>query len=153
MTSPLLNTPLALIVLSILITMHTSVSAGTNSPAIITGVDSGSITEDVKVDSNHRLRANATLNISDNVIQVFPWVAPVKREDNQPISLSEIAYHILYYGNSQGYYPNKIAINDGTATGLTITGLAMQATYYFSVTTLVTEGRKSQYSSEVVITG
>jgi hypothetical protein len=132
--------------------MNTSVNAGTNSPAIIAGVASVSITEDVNVDSNHRLRANGTLNITDNVIQVLSCVAPVGREHNHPISLPEIAYHIIYYVTSQDHYSIKIAINDGVASGLTVTSLTMQDTCYFSVTTLVSEGRESQFSSEVVIT-
>ncbi len=79
------------------------------------------------------------------------WVAPAEREDNSGISLSEIAGYKIYYGTSQGQYPNKININDGTAVGHTFTDFPA-GNYYFVVTTLDTNGRESRYSTEVVIT-
>ena len=87
--------------------------------------------------------ASANINLS--------WVAPAEREDNSGISLSEIAGYKVYYGTSQGQYPNKITINDGTAVGHTFTDFPA-GNYYFVVTTLDTNGRESRYSTEVVIT-
>ena len=78
------------------------------------------------------------------------WVAPAEREDNSAISLSEIAGYKISYGMSQGQYPNNVIINDGTAVGYTFTDFPA-GTYYFVVTTLDTEGRESQYSTEVKI--
>ena len=78
------------------------------------------------------------------------WAAPAEREDNSSISLTEIAGYQVFYGQAQGQYPNNITINDGTAVGYTFTDFPA-GTYYFVVTTLDTEGRESQYSSEVVI--
>ena len=79
------------------------------------------------------------------------WAAPVEREDNAPISLSEIAGFKVYFGTVQGQYTNNIVINDGSAVGHTLTSLPVGDTYYFVLTTLDTEGRESQFSPEVVI--
>ncbi|MES0328619.1 MAG: fibronectin type III domain-containing protein, partial [Gammaproteobacteria bacterium] len=76
------------------------------------------------------------------------WVAPSEREDNTPISLSEIAGYRIYYGTTQGQYTNSVDINDGIAEGYTFTALPA-ATYFFVVTTYDSEGRESQYSAEV----
>ena len=78
------------------------------------------------------------------------WVAPAEREDNSALSLSAIAGYKIYYGTTQGQYSDSVPINDGTATGYTFTGLPA-GTYYFVVTTIDTDRRESQYSSEVVI--
>jgi VCBS repeat-containing protein len=78
------------------------------------------------------------------------WVAPSEREDNTSISLSDIAGYKIYYGTTQGLYPSSVSINDSTAEGHTFTNFASN-TYYFVVTTLDTEGRESQYSSEVKV--
>lgn len=43
------------------------------------------------------------------------WVAPSEREDGTPLSLSEIAGYMIYYGASKGEYPSQIDINDNTA--------------------------------------
>ena len=78
------------------------------------------------------------------------WVAPAEREDNSALSLSAIAGYKVYYGTTQGQYSDSVAINDGTAAGYSFTGLPA-GTHYFVVTTIDTEGRESQYSSEVTI--
>ena len=197
-----------------------------NQTAIITGVDTGTVTEDVDPDGDDLLEISGKLNITDsdageaaftartvtgnngsltinttgnwnyaannnqaaiqnlvsgatlidrlNVNSVdgtahtvaitilgtdesntpaditLSWVAPAEREDNSALSLSAIAGYKVYYGTTQGQYSNSVAINDGTAVAYTFTGLPA-GTYYFVVTTLDTEGRESQYSTEVVI--
>ncbi len=78
------------------------------------------------------------------------WVAPSEREDNQPISLSEINGYKVYYGTTPGQYPNKVTINDGTAVGHTFTNFP-KGTHYFVVTTLDTAGRESQYSTVTTV--
>ncbi len=198
-----------------------------NTPAVITGMDNGSVTEDVDPDNNGLLEVSGKLNITDSdagesafianittssygrfeltsdgnwkynadnnqsVIQnltstisltdrllissidgtthdvmitiygsdetgntqsdiIITWVAPIERENNNPISLTEIAGYKIYYGTSLGQYMNDVTINDATAVSHTFIGLAA-STYYFAVTTLDTEGRESLYSNEVVI--
>ncbi len=78
------------------------------------------------------------------------WIAPSAREDDNPISLSEIAGYKIYYGTTQGNYNNSVNVNDSAAEGYTLNGLS-SGTYYFAVTTKDTEGRESQFSSVVQI--
>lgn len=76
------------------------------------------------------------------------WVAPSERENNEPISLSEIAGYNIYYGTMQDQYNNSVIVNDGTAEDYTFTDLSA-GTYYFVVTVYDTSGRESQYSTEI----
>jgi len=108
------------------------------------------VVPDVGSDTSTGTNASDETSASTNI--KLSWVAPAEREDNSPISLSEIAGFKVYYGTTQGLYPNSVIINDGSAVGHTFTSLPMKGIYYFSVTTLDTEGRESQHSPEVVIT-
>ena len=144
----------------------------TNNPALIANIDSTSLTEsiapggdnlpesrrkstitDIGAGNNRAVPQSqgndATLNSTPAVI-TLSWVAPAEREDNSNLSLSAIAGYKVYYGTTQGQYPNSATINDGTAAGYTFTGLPA-GTYHFVVTTIDTEGRESLYSSEVTI--
>jgi len=197
-----------------------------NQAAVISGVDSGSVTEDIDPDGDNLLEISGKLNITDSdtgeaafitetvngsygsltidavgnwlyaannnqtVIQNMgngatlsdnltissldgtahtitititgadetnttanidlSWVAPVEREDNAPIALSEIAGYKIYYGTTQGQYPNSVTIDDGSATEHTFQNLTT-GTYYFVVTTIDTEGRESGLSAEVIM--
>jgi len=199
-----------------------------NTPAIISGVDKGSVTEDSDPDNDKLLEVSGKLNVTDSdagesafiaefmtssygrinlaadgnwyysadneqaVIQNLSstatltenfivrsidgtthaititiygvdetsntpsdinvtWTAPAEREDNNPLSLSEIAGYKIYYGTTQGQYTSDITINDSTAISYTFTDLTPD-TRYFVLTTLDTDGRESQYSTEVAIT-
>ena len=202
-------------------------STATNSEAVISGTDTGSVTEDIDSNNDGLLGRNGKLNITDNdpdeaafiaetvnssygsitidaegnwfygainnldtiqnlnsnetlidrlivtsidgtthtvVITIIgadetgslqaditlSWVAPVERENNEPISLSEIAGYKIYYGNSQGSYNNSVDVNDSTAESYKFTNFPA-ATYYFVITTYDTKGHESQFSSEVII--
>ncbi|HHJ36626.1 MAG TPA: hypothetical protein ENJ87_12755 [Gammaproteobacteria bacterium] len=76
------------------------------------------------------------------------WTAPVEREDNTPIALSEIAGYRIYYGSTPGLLNKNIQINDGTTTTYLFKNFSA-GTYYFSVTTLDTDGQESQLSIPV----
>jgi hypothetical protein len=78
------------------------------------------------------------------------WAAPAEREDNTPMSLSEIAGYKIYYGITHGQYTNSVDISDGTAENFTFANLPA-GTYYIAVTTYDTDGRESQFSAEVQI--
>ena len=78
------------------------------------------------------------------------WAAPTEREDNEPISLSEIAGYKVYYGTSANDYHKSVDINDGSAVGYTFTDFSA-GTYYFALTTYDTEGRESQQSPAIKI--
>ena len=78
------------------------------------------------------------------------WVPPSEREDNTPISMAEISGYRIYYGTTQGYYPNQIDVN-GAYTNDTEISL-VPGTYYAVVTTVDTDGLESTYSEEVAVT-
>ena len=78
------------------------------------------------------------------------WTAPLEREDNQPISLSEIAGYKVYYGTEENTYPHSIDISNGAASDHTIENLS-SGTYYLTLTTYDTAGRESKPSEEIRI--
>jgi hypothetical protein len=126
------------ILVILLITLHIS-SCGT-AENLTADIDTNAVPG---TDTNNGNNSTiADINLS--------WVAPAEREDNSPISLSEIAGYQILYGQSQGQYSKSIIINDGTAIGYTLTDLPT-GTYYFVVATIDTEGRESQYSPEVTV--
>jgi hypothetical protein len=79
------------------------------------------------------------------------WTAPVARADGSPLSLAEIGGYRVYYGNSEGDYPNRVDVNDGTAVESTLNDLA-SGTYYIVVTTYDVAGRESEFSPVVIKT-
>jgi len=74
------------------------------------------------------------------------WAAPVSREDGNALAIGEIAGYTLYYGTTQGNYPNSVDINDAYTTSATVSGLSV-GTYYFVLTTRDITGLESGYSS------
>ena len=78
------------------------------------------------------------------------WTAPSEREDNHPITLSEIAGYKVYYGTKQRNYSDSVDIKDGTANEHTFKNVS-PGTYYFTLTSYDTAGRESRYSSEIKI--
>jgi len=81
----------------------------------------------------------------------YAWTAANEREvSNKPLAPDEIAGYKLYVGDATGAYSCSITINDGTATSYSLKVLG-NLDYYAVVTTIDTDGRESQYSSEVFI--
>ena len=127
-----------------------------NSLTTIQGLASGqSLTDSIVISSidgtNHIINVNIEGVDEAASALTLSWVAPVEREDNMPISPSEISGYRIYYGTSKGQYPNSIDIDDGSATGYTFTNLT-EGSYFFVVTTYDTDGRESKFSTEVVAT-
>lgn len=108
---------------------------------------SNSIRQDSQNSEDTSSNANENKKLSDITLS---WSAPSAREDNQPISLSEIAGYKLYYGNEHRKYLKKINIKDGSSNGYTVRNL-QSGTYYFALTTYDTAGRESAYSAEIII--
>jgi len=132
------------ILITLFITLQISAcSTGNNPTAATENINSDLSTDPATDTSTNKNSAIADINLS--------WVAPAEREDNAPISLSEIAGFKVYFGTAQGQYSNNIVINDGSAVGHTLTSMPAGDTYYVVITTLDTEGRESQFSPEVVI--
>ena len=78
------------------------------------------------------------------------WTAPLEREDNQPISLSEIAGYKIYYGTVENTFSHSVDITDGAANGHTLENLS-SGIYYLTLTTYDTAGRESKPSGEIKI--
>ena len=79
------------------------------------------------------------------------WVAPVARADGTPFSLADIGGYRVYYGATEGNYPNRIDVTDGAAVGTVLRDLP-PGTNYFVVTTYDTAGRESGYSDVIIKT-
>jgi len=78
------------------------------------------------------------------------WIAPSEREDGTPISMAEIAGYRVYYGTSEGNYPNELDIADSDNMQATLSNLA-SGIYYIVVTTYDMDGRESAFSEIVTI--
>ena len=102
------------------------------------------ITDNVTTENSEK--SDSSINTDVNL----SWTAPSQRENNEPISLSEIAGYKVYYGTEERRYPQSVNISDGSATGYTFRNLSA-GTYHFALTTYDTAGRESQYSAEIII--
>jgi len=76
------------------------------------------------------------------------WTAPVTRADGTPLSLADIGGFYIYYGESEGSYPNRVDLDDGTTQTVTLNDIPV-GTYYMVMTTYDVDGRESSYSSVV----
>jgi len=131
--------------------------AASNSQAVIQNLNSGVTLSDSltisSVDGTTHTVTITIIGVNESVLLsniALSWIAPAAREDNSALSLAAIAGYKIYYGTTQGQYPNSTIINDGSATGHTFNNFS-SATYYFVVTTIDTDGRESQYSQEISI--
>lgn len=102
------------------------------------------ITDDATTESSEKSDSSIHTDVN------LSWTAPSQRENNEPISLSEIAGYKVYYGTEKRHYPKSVNIKDGSATGYTFKNLSA-GTYHFALTTYDTAGRESQYSVDIVI--
>lgn len=113
----------------------------------ITACNTGGST---KTTADESIRGNDFYDPTFGSQATLSWAAPSQREDNQPISLSEIAGYKIYYGTSRRNYSNNILIEDGDVDSYTVQNLE-SGTYYFALTTIDTDGRESQYSAEIEV--
>jgi len=127
-----------------------------NNQAVIQNLNSGqTLTDTININSYDGTPHVITISIagknepSTTADITINWTAPIKREDNTPIVLSEITGFKIYYGTTQGKYNNSVTINDGSETQYLFKDL-LSGTYYFALTTLDTDGRESAYSTEVL---
>lgn len=79
------------------------------------------------------------------------WTAPVTRADGSPLSLAEIGGYRVYYGTTEGDYPNSIDVSDGSAVEVTLNDLPL-GSYYIVVTTYDVAGRESEFSAVLITT-
>ena len=95
--------------------------------------------------------AASTVSVASASSVTIAWTAPVARADGSPLSLAEIGGYRVYYGASQGDYPNRVDVADSTAAEAVINDLPA-GTYYFVVTAYDTAGRESGFSPVVIET-
>jgi len=131
--------------------------AANNNQNVIQNLNAGnSLTDNLIVNSVDGTAHTVSITIAGaNEITIpsdiqISWTAPSEREDNTSLSLSEIVGYKIYYGTSQGQYSSNITVNDGTAVNYTFQNFNTD-TYYFVITTLDSDGRESQYSTEIQV--
>jgi hypothetical protein len=89
--------------------------------------------------------APATINTGSVSLS---WTAPVTRADGAPLSLADIGGFYIYYGESEGSYPNRVELDDGAAQAVTLNDIPVGA-YYMVMTTYDVNGHESGYSPVV----
>lgn len=72
------------------------------------------------------------------------WSPPTTRTDETP--LTDLAGFHIYYGTSQGSYPNSITVANPSLTTYVVDGLPGGTTYYFVATAYDTSGIDSDFS-------
>jgi hypothetical protein len=72
------------------------------------------------------------------------WTAPTQNIDGSP--LTDLAAYKIYYGNSQGLYPNQIDIDNPGITTYVVENLVPD-TYYFVATSINSMGVESEFSN------
>ena len=83
---------------------------------------------------------------------LLTWVAPTAREDDTPLSMSEIAGYRIYYGQTQGDYLHQLEINDAYDNDIVSSELNLAAgNYYVVITAIDMDGRESAFSEEVLL--
>jgi hypothetical protein len=89
---------------------------------------------------------NITVNQVSLGIATLNWIPPTANTDGS--ALTDLAGYKIYYGTSQGDYPNQITINNPGTTTYVVENLAPN-TWYFVTTSFNSSGMESDYSNEV----
>ena len=76
------------------------------------------------------------------------WSTPLYKENGD--LLDDLAGFNVYYGTTAGVYPQKITVNDPTATSVVINNLQVNTTYHFVLTSYNSIGDESKKSNEVL---
>ena len=72
------------------------------------------------------------------------WTAPLQNSDGS--TLTDLSAIRIYFGNTEGYYPNQLLIDNPSITTYVVDNLALR-TYYFVATALNSEGAESLASN------
>lgn len=98
----------------------------------------------------------STILIITGIIPINAQLTP----NNPPVTIDiywnaspseNITNYWIYYGDSTGYYTNKIAVGNVTTTTLTSPLIVRGATYYITATAQDINGLESEFSNELVI--
>lgn len=79
------------------------------------------------------------------------WGQPTIREDNSPLNETDISGFVINYGPSSALPDDEIYLSDPAQTNYTISNL-MAGTYFFTISTIGTDGRKSKPSEQIELT-
>lgn len=109
-----------------------------------------SVSQPSPVDGNAISGSGSISGGSGKALKVS-WNAPLEREDDTDLSLSDIAEYRVYYGNETGNYDNVIIV-DGNSTFEAEDSDVSKGTYYVVVTAIDSDGLESGYSQEIVVT-
>lgn len=101
------------------------------------GTDSSAITFSVTVTTI----GSASVTLS--------WTPPVENEDGT--TLTDLAGYYIYYGDTQGTYPNSIRVDNPSVSTYIVDNLTPN-TYYFVATSFSSMGIESAYSNEAIKT-
>jgi len=88
-----------------------------------------------------------SINVSQIAVNgdvTLTWTPPTENEDGSP--LTDLAAYKIYYGLSEGNYPNEIPISNPGLTAYVIDNLTPN-TYYFVATSINSSGVESAYSN------
>jgi len=134
----------------------------TNSPAWATFDPTTGALSGMPVLGQSAVYDNITISVSDggmedslpafaiNVAQVglgsvtLSWTAPTQNEDGTP--LMDLAAYKIYYGLSEGNYPNQIRIDNPGITMYVVDNLT-PSTYFFVSTSINSTGMESSFSN------
>jgi len=75
------------------------------------------------------------------------WTAPTQNEDGTP--LMDLAAYKIYYGLSEGNYPNRIHIDNPGITTYVVDNLT-PSTYFFVSTAINSSGMESDFSNVAI---
>ena len=93
-----------------------------------------------------RSMSSFTINVGTQVKKsvTLNWTPPTKNTDGS--SLNDLTGYRIYYGTSQGNYPNRIVINNAGVSSYVVENLS-PGTYYFVSTAVNSQGVESDYSN------
>ena len=72
------------------------------------------------------------------------WTAPTQNSDGSP--LNDLDAYKIYYGNTEGSYPNNIRIDNSSVTTYVVENLSPN-TYFFVATAVNSQGIESEFSN------
>ena len=126
-------------------TTSTSSTSSSGGESTVPFASTGTVSTVPVTSADDESTAPETINTGSTSLT---WTSPVTRADGTPLSLADIGGFYIYYGESEGNYPNRVDMDDGAAQAVTLNDIPV-GTYYMVMTTYDVNGRESSYSSVV----